>query len=72
MLRTRTCLVAGAMAVGLGLTGVVTVTAAPVSSTTNQAAQCPPGYTLNPQNTQQCIPADQTGMTPGAPSMYGF
>ncbi|WP_028936533.1 hypothetical protein [Pseudonocardia spinosispora] len=71
MLRTRTCLVAGALAVGLGLAGVITV-AAPASSTTNEAAQCPPGYSLNPQNTQQCIPNDQTGMTPGSPAMYGF
>ncbi|WP_156934760.1 hypothetical protein [Pseudonocardia spinosispora] len=69
MSRIRGCLVVGAVAASLGLVGTAAMATPAVSY---QAAQCPPGYTLNPQNTQQCVPSDQTGMTPGAPSPYGF
>ncbi|HEY4007429.1 MAG TPA: hypothetical protein VGM60_19910 [Pseudonocardia sp.] len=33
-----------------------------------EASQCPPGYQLNPQNTQQCVPMYNPYGTPQGPN----
>jgi hypothetical protein len=62
MSRSRRCLTSGLVALTVGLVGGVllpaTALASPVTSagTVFKSVQCPNGYALNPQDTQQCTP----------------
>jgi hypothetical protein len=75
MSRSYRSLVSGVVALVVGLVGGVALTgaaAAPVTSTVAlfKSMQCPPGYILNPQNTQQCVPWNNpyggTSVPPGS------
>jgi hypothetical protein len=56
---TRRLLVS-VLACGVSMAGVL------ATSGTASAAQCPPGYALNPMNTQQCTPTDMPTDPSGA------
>lgn len=56
---------------GLGLVGVVALDGTAAASTGMapeivKMAQCPPGYSLNPQDTQQCTPGNSNTDPSGA------
>ena len=69
MSRSRRCLISGVAAIALGAAGAITLTGASTSTAPRfEASQCPPGYQLNPQNTQQCVPMYNPYGTPQGPS----
>jgi hypothetical protein len=63
----------GLAALALGMTGSVitasAASAAPVSEVSiYKTTACPPGYTIDPQNSQQCMPMSPSPMGGGSPS----
>jgi hypothetical protein len=78
MSRSGKRITVGLAALALGVTGsVLTVSAAsaaPVSAVSiYKSTACPPGYTIDPQNSQQCIPMspDPYGNGGGSSSQGG-
>jgi hypothetical protein len=69
MSRSRRCLVSGVAAIALAAAGLATITGMSMSTAPRyEASQCPPGYQLNPQNTQQCVPTYNPYGTPQGPN----
>jgi hypothetical protein len=67
MSRSSSCVMVGVATLVLGFAGSVLTSQAASASvgSLHKATACPPGYTLDPQNSQQCIPF---GSGPGGPS----
>jgi hypothetical protein len=59
-------MISAVAAIALGAAGLATITSTS-SALRYEASQCPPGYQLNPQNTQQCVPMYNPYGAPQAP-----